>query len=447
MRRFGLLLIVVVIMSLALPIIYPTSTSSIENGYRYAPSQEENVTLEWSKIISTSSEDMAYRIAGVKENDTEYIYTVCESSNAIKKFIIVKMASDGNVSWNITREVYGVIRAYNLMAYQDGNIYMAGSVLQKNITILRIYKNGSYETIFNSPLSYSNISELSLQFRGGFQFTEDGMYIAVTSFNLISSQSSSDIAVFKIAENGTILWSLAWGGNDSDQMVDIAVGIDGNIYVVGNTESFGETSDIFLLGIMPNGTLLFNVTWSTPNNEYANDMFVDQHGYIYITGYTCPQEETASDVLLLKYYRNVLQYNVTWDSGGDDYGNGIYVSSSHIYIVGYFKSDYTAQEDILILRSDLSGNVLWTGSWSNNDTDIGYGIYVTENEDIYVCGSTKTASYGDDIVILKYRIPSAIATISTVEQKVLILDVATFALLFALVPIIIVCVLYKKMSK
>ena len=175
------------------------------------------------------------------------------------------------------------------------------------------------------------------------------------------------------------------------------------------------------------------------NDDIAYDMYVDQYGYVYITG------QTGDDVLLLKAYHDDFLFYQSWDYNGTEAGYGIHVVGAHIYITGYTYGNDTLKEDIILLRYDLSGNLLSSQIWAGDGTDIGYGIYVTEDDEIYICGATTSFSAGDkDIILLKYSIPTFFGTLTTVDPNTYLAGVSILVLLFAVIPLVIIVIIKVK---
>lgn len=105
------------------------------------------------------------------------------------------------------------------------------------------------------------------------------------------------LAWAQVLENASFV-----GGADFDHARDVAVDAQGNIYIVGGTESpyypatqtirktgvkeaCGDPLDIFVVKLDPTGK---NVIWSTlvggPNYERAYAVEVDSQGYVYVAG-------------------------------------------------------------------------------------------------------------------------------------------------------------------
>lgn len=404
----------------------------------------ENATLEWNRTCGTIYDETGYKIL-VNESGSSSNIFVTGVRTIDWKFLVFNINSSGQIEWNDDLSASGMIKIFDMAVGQDGYIYLAGAIQQNRLIILKIAgdiaDDSAIEVVFNKTLSYGNKSTILLM-SGGFAISGDSFYIACTSSGLINTGSLSDVYIAKISLNGSILWNTTWGGNSSDEAVSLTIGPDGNLYVAGYSKSFTSTSSVFLLSFYPNGTLAFNMTWDSDSEDFAYDLFVDQYSYAYIVG------QTGDDVLLLKTYRGEVFFNQSWDYDGEEVGYGIYVKGAHIYVTGYTSGNNTLKEDIIILRYDLSGNLLFSQIWAGEDTDIGYDIYVTERDEIYICGvTTSFGEGGKDIIVLKYSIPVLFGGLTTVESNVYFMGISLIVLLFVGVPIAIIVVIRIKTLK
>ena len=149
-------------------------------------------------------------------------------------------------------------------------------------------------------------------------------------------------------------WNRTWGGSEHDRGHDIAVDNSGNIFITGDTQSFGVGGyDLILLKYNSSGTLLWNITWGGSEHEGGNGLAIDDMGNAFITGSTGSFEE-GQDVFLLKY--------------------------------------------------DSSGNLLWNKTWGGSDEGYGYGISVDDSGNVFIIGETRSFGAGVyDVLLLKYR--------------------------------------------
>jgi len=96
-------------------------------------------------------------------------------------------------------------------------------------------------------------------------------------------------------------WSRTWGGNYFDSGNAIALDSSDNIYIAGQTESFGAGSfDIFLVKYDGSGVQQWNRTWGGSADDYCYAIALDSSKNIYLTGSTYSFGAGSSDMCLVK---------------------------------------------------------------------------------------------------------------------------------------------------
>jgi len=434
MNRTLVIIILIAILTLTTG---PTYTKTYTSNAKIK--QVARIELEWNRTYGGPEDDTASKILVVEENGQQKIYVL--GTLADKKMWILKLSVNGTVEQNIT---YNPEISYpvplDIQMGPDGNIY-AASLLGTKLAILKIYPNGTYEEIYYDKIYYGQQSIIPIH--GDTWAAEDAIYIMTTASNLISNQSSLDILLIKLAYNGSIIWNITIGGETEDMGYAIYM-FRNNIYITGVTktpksETTSENYDVLLASVDTDGKLSYTTTWGTKEDDKAYDLYIDQYGYIYITG------ESKGKILIMKYHTSgTLQYNKTLNITGSAYG--IMVTGSHVYTTGYIAGGVT-YNDLAVLRLDLAGNLVENITWKGNATDIGNGIYITQNE-IYVAGTTQTnTTQPTDALIIKYKLPTLGPTQATGQGQNHITPIATTFIIFAILPIVLVTVSYKKHQK
>ena len=154
------------------------------------------------------------------------------------------------------------------------------------------------------------------------------------------------------------------------------------------------------------------------SNEYSNAVCTDASGNVYITGTfqsstitfgssTLHNEATGTlDIFVVKYDPSG---NVLWakSAGGTsmDYAYGICADiGGNVYITGYFNSpsitfgtitltNSGTYSDILVVKYNNSGNVVWAKSAAGNDADCSYGICTDANSNVYITGMFQSSPF------------------------------------------------------
>jgi uncharacterized delta-60 repeat protein len=231
-----------------------------------------------------------------------------------------------------------------------------------------------------------------------------GIYL--TGYTLSFGTGGSDIILLKYDGKGVLQWNHTWGGVYNDMGFRVAIDMSGNIYVAGLTYSFGTGgSDIILLKYNGKGVLQWNRTWGGLNDDNGYDLVLDMLGNIYITGATESFGAGLVDMILMKYNRNgELQWNRTWGGAYNDWGMGVTVDSSgNVYLAGRTFSFGLGGADMVLMKYNVNGELLWNYTWGGVENDYGNAVVVDSLDNVYLSGITGSFGAGlGDIVLVKY---------------------------------------------
>lgn len=200
----------------------------------------------------------------------------------------------------------------------------------------------------------------------------------------------SNLFLLKFNSSGDILWNKTWGGNESEYCGAITLDSSENIYLAGTTKSYGAGStDMCLIKFDYNGNYLWNKTWGGVGSEYCRDIEIDESGEIYLAGHTQSYGAGGSDMCLVKFYDNGdYIWNKTFggtrsescnDLGIDLYGN--------FYLAGYIYPLGQPGPDIHLIKLNRDAEYQWNQSWGGNDGGNCGSIAIDAVNHVYLCGS------------------------------------------------------------
>lgn len=227
----------------------------------------------------------------------------------------------------------------------------------------------------------------------------------------VAGSSSGDITVIKYNRLGREMWKRRYNGplNGDDSVVDLI--IDGeNIYLAGTTYKPGSAGGDFLaVKFDTGGTLKWARTYNGPGNgnDTAVALAVDGAGSVCIAGTSYGGSPSSADFAVVKYdYAGnrlwTQRYNGV-QSGFDRVGD-IEIDSEHsIYVTGSAASA-NAQSDMVILKYDPTGNLIWAQSYDglDNGSDVASAVAVY-GETIYVAGHSYSFNSGFDYTLIRYN--------------------------------------------
>jgi hypothetical protein len=179
--------------------------------------------------------------------------------------------------------------------------------------------------------------------------------------------------------------------------LDIAVDLDGNVYLAGytfnNLPLDDRSYDYLLLKYDTSGSLLWSKTYDGPSkrDDLISSLKIDASGNAYVTGSSFTIGNSLTDYATLKYDADG---NMLWvkryDSGVAETAGELEVDAlGNVYVTGTTVAETTGG-DILTIKYSSSGQELWpTPSRYNSgatNSDKGYEIEISSGGDVYVLG-------------------------------------------------------------
>ncbi len=185
------------------------------------------------------------------------------------------------------------------------------------------------------------------------------------TFNLTPSGASStaDMYVTKLDSSGNFIWTVAIGGTQYQSGKSIVVDVTGNIYVIGDfrgttdfnpgTPTYNLISkggdDFFLLKLDSTGKFIWAKSFGDYSDDHASDIILDSVGNVHVVG--------------------GFTGTVDFDPGSST-----------------FKLT-SAKKAIYVLKLKASGNFFWAKKLGGGNSDVGIGVTLDGNNNIYTCGA------------------------------------------------------------
>jgi RHS repeat-associated protein len=228
--------------------------------------------------------------------------------------------------------------------------------------------------------------------------------------NLVHAVLASLLFTPMLDAQGTVgsNWLNTWGGSGADVGSAIATDSAGNSYVAGYTSSFGAGGqDVLLVKYDPSGNLLWARTWGGSSDESANGVLVGGDGSVYVVGGTQSFGAGWYDVLILKFDSSGnLIWARTWGGGSYDVGHDLSLDTNGNLEIAAEAYGFCPGSCALLLTMSTSGDILATRAWKGPATyDAAYSLTVDANGNTILAGISWDYSVSPEhntILILKY---------------------------------------------
>ncbi len=117
-------------------------------------------------------------------------------------------------------------------------------------------------------------------------------------------------------------------------------------------------------------------TWGGSGPDVGNAVAADSTGNTYVAGSTSSFGAGGQDVLLIKYDPNGnLLWAKTWGGPSTEFATAVALGTDGgIYVTGVTASFGAGWYDVFLLKFDSSGALLWQKTWGGNSYDAGHDI-------------------------------------------------------------------------
>lgn len=237
------------------------------------------------------------------------------------------------------------------------------------------------------------------------QTTDSGYIIAGGTFSY--GEGYKDLYLIKTNSSGDTLWTKTYGGSlDDESGHSIQKTTDGGYIIAGYAASFGPTNgDIYLVKTGSAGDTLWTRIFGGlyPDDAYSVRQTSDK-GYI-IAGTTIPDIDSAGneDVYLVKTdsLGNEL-WAKTYGGIYEDRGYSVWQTKDDGFIISGWTGSFGAGTyDIYLIRTDSSGDTLWTKTFGGPNWDCGYSVQQTKDSGFIVVGVKYSSMGYSDIYLIK----------------------------------------------
>ena len=226
------------------------------------------------------------------------------------------------------------------------------------------------------------------------------------------SDKSSDklwnqqVFVAKINNQGEVIWNKTLGNSGVHYAVDVIETSDSNYVVAGMFDTPGEYHDAWAFKVHKTGITLWNKTYGT-DNSLDSFQSVDEtsDGGLIFCGTTYQGIIAMNgDVYLVKTNANG---NEEWSKtiGGSHDIGGVSVcnTSDNELIIGAESDDYgNGDYDILLIKTDIQGDSLWTRFHGGPLTEYVRSLITTNDGGFAFTGYTRSYGVGgSDVYVVK----------------------------------------------
>ncbi|MCK6693733.1 MAG: PQQ-binding-like beta-propeller repeat protein, partial [Thermoanaerobaculia bacterium] len=207
--------------------------------------------------------------------------------------------------------------------------------------------------------------------------------------------TGNDIVFLKTAPDGSLIWQKKYGGGGDEGITALTPMPDGGWVLAGYSSSMGANHDPLAARFSADGTVMWQKTMATASGaDYFTDVKRTADGQLVLAGAVRAGGSQGSGAYLGKLDAgngNTLWSRIYDGPRTDFIQNVCELSSGGFAACGFtmsFGQNSSAIHDGMALRTDASGNLIWTKAIGSVDNEGLYNIFETSDGGLMMIGPT-----------------------------------------------------------
>jgi len=312
---------------------------------------------------------------------------------------LIKTNSSGDTLWTRTYGGTSGEEGFSVQQTTDGGYIVAGITdsLGSGRDVYLIKTDSSGDTLWTRTYGGTNGEDCY-----SVQQTSDGGYIVAGYTE--SFGANGDVYLVKTNSTGDTLWTRTYGGTAPDYGTSVQQTTDGGYIFTGDTHSFGAGGDVYLVKTNSSGDTLWTRTYGGTAYEWGNSVRQTSDGGYIVAGYTSSFGAGLGDAYLIKTNSSGdTLWTRTYGGTNREAGYSVQQTSDGGYIVaGYTESFGSGSLDAYLIKTNSSGDTLWTRTYGGTSVEVGYSVQQTSDGGYIVAGNTYSFGAGSfDVYLIK----------------------------------------------
>jgi hypothetical protein len=320
-------------------------------------------------------------------------YIVAGGFNRSDLVYLIKTNALGDTLWTRTYDGGIACIGYCVQQTSDGGYIVAGWEKESvwDLQVYLIKTNATGDILWTR--SYGGA-----HFDYGFsvQQTQDGGYI-VAGLITLDSPDFVNVYLIKTNSSGDTLWTRTYGGGGDDYGWSVQQTQDGGYIVAGETNSFGNSLQVYLIKTNSSGDTLWTKTYGGTGNDLGYSVQQTADGGYIVAGYTKSFGDSSQVYLIKTNALGDTLWTKNYGGSGEDYGCSVHQTMDDGYIVAGYTSSFGNWVQVYLIKTNPSGDTLWSKCYGRDSTDFGYSVQQTADGGYIVAG--ETASFGNSMQV------------------------------------------------
>jgi hypothetical protein len=346
----------------------------------------------WERNYGGAGEDQGRSVQ--QTSDGGYIVAGRTGSYPNYDVYLIKTNATGDTLWTRTYGT-GSDVGYSVQQTTDGGYIIAGfTTFGNDYQVYLIKTNSSGDTLWTRAYG-GTVVDVGYS----VQQTTDRGYIVAGYTQLFGNDYN--VYLVKTNTSGDTLWTRTYGGTGTDVGWSVRQTQDSGYIVAGYTNSFGNNDQVYLVKTNAQGGTLWTRTYGGTGTDRGYSVQQTSDGGYIVAGQTL-SFGNASQVYLIKTNASG---DTLWtrNYGGtdDDWGWSVQQTSDGGYIVAGGTYSFGNGEQVYLIKTNASGGTLWTRTYGGAVDEDGQSVQQTSDGGYIVGGHTTSFGNGYQVYLIK----------------------------------------------
>lgn len=392
-KIIGIFICTLLIATAVLPV-----AGTIENNKIKMVNPKRGLLLQppetWNKTFGIITVDNGYFVQ--ETTDGGYIVVGSTYSGGIPDVYLIKTDANGIKQWDSAPFSGGI--GYCVQQTTDGGYIITGSTFGiSDALLVKTDANGveQWNTTFGAT-----------KYDAGYSVkqTTDGGYIIAGAYTYVPPPGTYDAWLIKTDSNGVQQWDQKFGGTFSDYAYSVQQTSDGGYILAGSTNPTNTNDDVYLIKTDASGNLVWTKSYGGGNDDSGQSVQQTSDGGYIVAGWTESFGAGLADVYLIK---TDASGNTVWTKtyGGANYDDGrsVWQTSDGGYVIAGSTLSFGAGfSDVYLIKTDTTGNEQWNETFGGAQSDHGYWAQETTDGGYIIVGDTSSYGAGSsDVWLIK----------------------------------------------
>lgn len=351
-------------------------------------------TPTFEKTFGSSGNDIGY--AMLKDGQS-FVLAGSLSSSGVSDVVLIKVSAEGDSLWS---RQYGTANddvPQKIIRLADGSYVVVGYSVNptsqnSDLLLIHVLSNGNLINLKTIPESGPTRA------MDVVEHTASGeLFISGRQQGLAATRGY----ISRITKSGSIVWSRTFGSGGLNSFTGISTTTGGNLLAIGYKETSEENRDFWILEVNANGDSLEEYVYGTSGDDFANGARSMNDGTIFLLGNTNVFGDIDGYALRIDQNGDSLWSRSFGALQEDDLQSVISTSDGGFVLCGFTRS-LGVGGDLWLNKISQNGALIWSQHHGGSGFESGSDLAEASDGSLLIIGETSSMGFGgSDIYLIR----------------------------------------------